>query len=98
MSNEQVLDKCVKQLGEFEQQFLKIFLERVKDKTPVDTGKLQAGWQGAVESGSIIVYNNVEYAEYVENGTENQAPVGMLATTLQEAPQIAQEAAQRVKK
>lgn len=32
----------------------------------------------------IIIYNNVHYIEYLENGTSRQAPAGMVAVTLTE--------------
>lgn len=46
---------------------------RVSNATPVDTGNLRRNWNinGASISGSLIsleLYNNVEYAPFIENG------------------------------
>ena len=38
---------------------------RVKDQTPVDTGRLRSAWESRVESFAGKVTNNVEYAEPV---------------------------------
>lgn len=82
-------------LRKFPQLFLIEFLERVKRRTPVRTGKLQNGWGGTSKAGVIEVYNTQEYAEYVENGTPKMAPKGMLRATVLEVEQIAEVAAQQ---
>lgn len=82
----------VKKLFEnFNADFLAEFLSRVKQKTPVRTGFLQSSWGGNEQPTKIEVFNGAPYAEYIENGTERIAPVGMLKTTIQEAPAICQE-------
>lgn len=45
----------------------------VKGDTPVDTGRLRAGWEttglgGGAGGFTFTILNNVEYAIYVENG------------------------------
>jgi hypothetical protein len=63
-------------------------VDRVKPRTPVDTGALQADWQYAVEGAILTVGNTMDYASFVELGTVKMRPVGMLQTTLLEVPQI----------
>ena len=45
-----------------------ILLRNTKMKTPVDTGQLRRSWQ--LEKGDLYVkvYNNVEYAQFIEWG------------------------------
>jgi len=56
-------------MGEQVQQLVEIttlqWEERVKEKTPVQTGRLRNAWQSTVEPYKGIVSNNVEYAEPV---------------------------------
>lgn len=61
---------------------------RVKPRTPVDTGALQADWQYVVEGSTLTVGNTMDYASFVELGTVRMRPVGMLQTTLLEVPAI----------
>jgi hypothetical protein len=63
-------------------------VDRVKPRTPVDTGALQADWQYVVEGPTLTVGNTMGYASFVELGTVKMRPVGMLQTTLLEVPQI----------
>lgn len=53
----------------FLKQEAEILLGRVKPLTPVDTTRLRESWERTEpEGGSIDVYNNTEYASYVEFG------------------------------
>lgn len=63
---EQMVQQVLQELGD-------ILLRDVKRKTPVDTGHLRRNWYlSKVEKHGewydVTVYNNVEYAPYVENG------------------------------
>jgi len=54
---------------------------RVSNSTPVDTGNLRRNWNldGPFISGAMIsiqLYNNVEYASYVENGHRTRGGSG----------------------
>lgn len=54
-------------------------MKEVKDRTPVDTGHLSRTWHvtGPFISGTIIsleLYNNAEYAPYVESGHRTRTP------------------------
>lgn len=74
-------------------------LRRVKQKTPVDTGHLRRSWMlGSVtrhgDYMEIEIYNNVEYAEFIEYG--HHKPKGgfvsgryMLTLSLKEIEEMA---------
>ena len=85
-------------LRKFKEEFGMEFMERVKQRTPVRTGALQRGWGFQMRQTDIEVYNIQDYATFVEYGTPYMAPRGMLRTTLLEAEDIAQVAAERSKK
>ena len=56
-------------MGEQVQELVKIttleWEARVKEQTPVDTGRLRNAWQSKIEPYEGVVSNNVEYAEPV---------------------------------
>lgn len=67
------LGEAVKRLPEVSNQFLDMEAEllngRVKRLTPVRTGHLRRSWkQTKAAKAKVTVYNNVEYAGYVEYG------------------------------
>lgn len=57
---------------------------RIAIRTPVATGRAQAGWH--VEGHAIV--NEVDYVQFLEYGHSNQAPNGMVRVSLEEAPEI----------
>lgn len=85
-------------LRRFKEEFGVEFLERVRQRTPVETGKLQRGWGFTMKQSDIAIWNIQDYAAYVEYGTPHMAPRGMLRTTLLEKEEIARVAAERSKK
>lgn len=56
-------------MGEQVQELVKIttleWESRVKEQTPVDTGRLKIAWQSKIEPYEGVVSNNMEYAEPV---------------------------------
>ena len=46
----------------------KFLLSRVRFFSPVKTGKLKRGWRMKFTRNTIILYNNVKYASYLDNG------------------------------
>lgn len=62
--------------------------ERIKDRTPVRTGRAQTGW----ESTPGRVWNDVPYIGYLEEGTSKMSPFHMVRTTLEELPEIVENA------
>lgn len=63
------------QIGDYYRESIRILVaattleveKRLKEKTPVDTGRLRSAWQSDPAKGEVI--NNVEYAEPVIYGT-----------------------------
>jgi hypothetical protein len=82
----------------FRDEFGKEFTARVKARTPVDTGALQEGWEFQMKDQDVEVRNRLPYASYVERGTEKMEGRFMLATTADEAEQIAQVARERAER
>ena len=62
--------------------------QRVKDRTPVDTGTAQAGWQLSISGNEATINNDVSYIGYLEDGTSKMAGHNMVRTTLEEVPSI----------
>jgi hypothetical protein len=56
--------------------------DRVKQRTPLKTGKARAGW----EIVGNTIRNDVHYIIDLEQGNSQQAPNGMLGVTLTEVP------------
>jgi hypothetical protein len=88
MSNAQVFAKLQSGLDEVQTHFKDEFLARVVRRTPRKSGTLAEGWTGTVEPGSITISNPVEYAGFIEYGTQHIEPRGMLRTTVEESEQI----------
>ena len=95
------LDANAREVRAFTQRalyfFLADFLDLVKLRTPVITGKLRDGWYGMVQDREVVVANDVDYASYVEYGTHKMAPRGMLRATANESEQIMTRAVARAK-
>lgn len=96
MSNASIFETLNKQLDGFSDAFTEEFLSRVKRRTPVASGRLQAGWQAESTDTEITIANEVPYAAHVEYGTKNMDPSRMLTTTIAEADDIAVIAARKV--
>lgn len=62
--------------------------ERIVERTPVDTGLAKASWVLDMDTSDGIVdveiYNDVPYIIFLEYGSSDQAPHGMVEITLQE--------------
>lgn len=56
----------------------------IRDKTPVDTGRAQRGWE--IVNDTII--NPVPYVKYLELGTTRTRPIGMVSTTISASQRI----------
>ena len=97
LHNEQLLldiqkdiDNVVKDVGEEA-------LKRVEERTPVRTGYARSRWRLETYSSdpSFTLENDAEYVSYLENGSSSQAPLGMLAITMVEVPDIVDAAVAR---
>lgn len=63
----QVASKYPNERDRFLRQTAENLLSRVKPRTPADTGRLRGAWsRNEPSGGNIDVYNNTEYAPYVE--------------------------------
>lgn len=85
-------------LRNFKKEWAFEFLERLRARTPVQTGALQEGWGFKSRLTSIDIFNVEDYAGYVEYGTEKMEPRAMLRTTLLESEEIAAIAKERSSK
>ena len=82
-------------LGELLDEFVRLHGEetfrRVQRRTPVDTGLARDSWLLAFHTLMYELINPQPYAERLENGWSDQAPLGMLHITLEEAQSIADD-------
>ena len=81
----QALKRIDKIMNKVEDQFVQEGSKTVRSKTPVRTGKLQNGWstRSAPFGKRASIDNNVEYANFVENGSPTVRPHKMAAQTVQ---------------
>ena len=107
-----IRDRLTSPQKKFAQAFADDFLVKVKQRTPnpplspnpgsaansPSTGNLKRGWKAQVSSKQVKIYNDVEYAGYVEDGTEKMNGTHMLKTTAAETGAISKRAYDKVKK
>jgi hypothetical protein len=79
---------------DLKQAFANEFLDRVKERTPVDTGLLKDSWTITVNKGSISLKNDAknsegqEYVGFREFGTYKMPGAFMVSTTILEKQDI----------
>jgi hypothetical protein len=104
-----IRDRLTSPQKKFAQTFADDFIQRVKVRTPnppslradgsgPSTGNLKRGWKAKVSKTQVTIYNDVEYANYVEDGTDKMPGAHMLKTTANEAGTISKRAYDKVKK
>jgi hypothetical protein len=92
----------IAKIDKFAKAFGDEFVTRVREKTPVDTGRLKGSWNLEVNDKTITVTNKAvndrgqPYAALVEWGTENTRGVFMLNSTIAETADIAKTAKSKV--
>lgn len=63
-------------------------LQRVKEKTPIDTGTAREAWtltkEGEGFRRKATLSNPLPYVKELEQGSSNQAPLGMVAVSIEE--------------
>ncbi len=59
---------CPKEIARFMASEAEKVKGRVKNKTPVDTGRLRQSWTSTVSGNTAEIFTPVEYAPYVEFG------------------------------
>jgi HK97 gp10 family phage protein len=74
---------------EFVRELTRRLMQRVIDRTPVDTGRAQAGWNEGIgqeeddgESTQISVTNDVEYINFLEFGTSKMQATAMVRSSM----------------
>lgn len=65
-------------LKQAKQSAIEFGVGEIRTWTPVDTGRLRAGWQYT----STTIYNNVPYTTFVEEGTSKMEGYFMVRDTL----------------
>lgn len=59
--------------------------------SPVDTGYFQSQWEYTLEYPEAEVFNDVPYAEFLDEGWSSQAPDGVTGPAASYAESISQE-------
>lgn len=85
------IDKVVKEVG-------REALNRVKDRTPVRTGYARSRWELTTQEDGFTLENDATYISFLELGSSDQAPNGMLGITMMEVPDIVDEVVQKHKR
>jgi len=74
---------------EFVRELARRLMQRIIERTPVDTGRAQAGWNEGVgqeeddgETTQISVTNDVEYINFLEFGTSKMQAAAMVRSSL----------------
>lgn len=74
---------------EYVRKLAQILMQRVIDRTPVDTGRARAGWQGGLgqvenegETTTFSVTNDVEYIAFLEFGTTRMQARAMVRSSM----------------
>lgn len=90
-----------------------LLYKRIVERTPVGNpaiwhppywpagyvpGTLKANWKLERDGDEYIIYNDLPYAQRVENGWSSQAPAGMMRVSVLEFNSILEEVARRYKK
>ena len=68
---------------------------RVQMRTPVASGRAQAGWESSIANGQGIISNDVPYIGFLETGTSKMAGNFMVRNTLEEVPDLIKAAIER---
>jgi hypothetical protein len=55
----------------------------IVNATPVDTGTCQAGWNIQFDDNTCVIWNDIEYTSFLEDGWSKQSPNGMVEISLQ---------------
>lgn len=91
------LERANSQIDQHRQEFVRelarLLMQRIIERTPVDTGRARAGWNGGegqeVDDGQatqISVTNNVEYINFLEFGTSKMQAAAMVRSSMNQSP------------
>jgi len=74
---------------EYARQLTQVLMQRVIDRTPIDTGRAQAGWNEGVglevdegKTTQISVTNEVGYINFLEFGTSRMQATAMVRSSM----------------
>lgn len=84
-------DKVVKEVSQ------EVF-DRVKERTPVLTGRARDGWEIVQGDKQSKISNDVPYIGVLESGSSDQAPQGFVGITLDEVPEMIKQAIEKNQK
>lgn len=74
--------KITPQITKAADETRKVAIKTLRQNTPVDTGRLKAGWKVVKEGHGFRITNETPYAVFVNMGTRNMAPRRMLEKSL----------------
>ena len=86
-NNKKLFGDLFDHLANFTQQEVEdtskdLFYE-IRRRTPVDTGNARDSWEFHKDAnGDISIVNDVDYIIYLEEGSSQQAPSGMVRTSI----------------
>lgn len=70
-------------------QISRDLLDELKATTPVDTGFARSRWKKKGSINNRVVENDAEYISFLEDGSSNQAPNGMIGPAIKKIKQYA---------
>jgi hypothetical protein len=70
--------------------------QRLKQESPVDTGRFRSNWQTQTEEFSGSVSNNLPYAERLAMGWSRQAPAGWIDSVAKDVQTYVDSQANRI--
>lgn len=82
--DQSLFSEVIEKLQDIKDAYIDELVTTIAEKTPVDTGRAKAGW---IRNGDDIV-NPVPYVKYLEIGTPNTRPIGMVASTMANSQRI----------
>lgn len=92
----EAFDEITKQVDGIIDAVAKEVYVRIYNRTPVDTGFAQSRWVLTRGKEDFVVSNDAPYISYLENGHSGQAPMGMVAVTMNEIDRIVEQESKRL--
>jgi hypothetical protein len=87
-------DRALEKAGAILDGTAETMADRIRDRTPVDTGRARSGWEVQNRSRDHrTIHNEVPYIWSLEMGHSQQAPHGMAGITVLEFQDIVEEVA-----
>lgn len=78
-----LVGEVLEELKDITEDTAEELFDEIVRRTPVDTGRAKEGWELYKDPrGNIQIINDVDYIIYLEEGSSNQAPSGMVRTSI----------------